>query len=99
MKIALGLLLAVSTLTAQNANDTSEAHVAVAKAVAGADYQNLFNFQCFGPGPGGTGQRTAAGAPRGQDGGQGGGQGRGQRAGGQKPPGPTVQIRRDSETV
>src|SRR5205085_1737567 len=60
-------------LAAQHANDTPEAHVAVAKAAAGDEYQNLFNFQCFGPGPGG--QR-----------GQGRGQGRGQRQG--PPPGP-----------
>src|SRR3954471_2078062 len=61
MKIALGLLLAVSMLLAQNANDTPEAHVAAAKAAAGDDFQNLFNFQCYGPGPGG--QRTPPGAP------------------------------------
>jgi hypothetical protein len=44
MKIALGLLLAVSMLAAQNLTDTPEAHVAIAKAAAGEDYQNLFNF-------------------------------------------------------
>jgi len=59
MKIALGLLLAVSML-AQNATDTPEAHVAVAKAAAGDDYQNLFNFVCAPPaaprGGGGGGQ-------------------------------------------
>jgi metallo-beta-lactamase class B len=61
MKIALGLLLAVSTLAAQNATDTPEAHVAVAKTAAGTDYQNLFNFLCTVPGPrGGGGQRAAA---------------------------------------
>ena len=58
MKSALGLLLAASMLAAQNANDIPEAHVALAKTAAGEDYQNLFNFQCFGPGPGGTGQRA-----------------------------------------
>ena len=68
MKIALGLLLAVSMLAAQNANDTPEAHVTVAKTAAGEDYQNLFNFLCAVPGPrGGAG---AAGAQRGQGGGQ-----------------------------
>src|SRR5262252_1985978 len=74
MKIALGLLLAVP-LMAQNAADTPEAHVAIAKAAAGDDYQNLFNFVCAPPaaprgggGGGGGGQGTAA--PRGQGGGQ-----------------------------
>jgi metallo-beta-lactamase class B len=71
MRIALGLLLAVSTLTAQNANDTPDGHVAAAKAAAGEDFQNLFNFQCYGPGPGG--QRAAPGAQPVQGGGRGGG--------------------------
>ncbi len=64
MKIALGLLLAASMLAAQNANDTPEAHAALAKTAAGEDYQNLFNFLCTVPGPRG------GGAPRGQGGGQ-----------------------------
>lgn len=50
-------LLAAMVLTAQ---DTSDAHVAAARAAAGNDFQNLFNFQCYGPGPGG--QRTPPGA-------------------------------------
>src|SRR5712691_7504705 len=68
MNIALGLLLAASMLAAQNANDTPEAHVAIAKTAAGEDYRNLFNFLCAVPGPreGGTG----AAAQRGQGGGQ-----------------------------
>jgi metallo-beta-lactamase class B len=73
MKTALGLLLAVSMLAAQNANDTPDAHVAVAKMAAGEDYQNLFNFLCAAPaqrGAGGGGARGGAGAPRGQGGGQ-----------------------------
>ena len=75
MKIVLGSLLAVSML-AQVATDTPEAHVAIAKAAAGDDYQNLFNFVCpatqqRGGGGGGGG---AAGAPRGQAGQGGGGQ-------------------------
>ncbi len=37
MRIALGLLLAVSMLAAQNANDTPEAHVAIAKTAAGGE--------------------------------------------------------------
>jgi metallo-beta-lactamase class B len=79
MQIAVGLLLAVSTLSAQNATDTPEAHVALAKTAAGEDYQNLFNFMCAAPAPRGSG---AAGGPRGQGGGGGGaprGQGGGQR--------------------
>src|SRR6267142_507772 len=69
MKIALGLLLAASMLAAQNANDTSEAHVALAKTAAGEDYQNLFNFLCAVPGPrggvggGGGGQRQGPQGP------------------------------------
>jgi len=88
MRIALGLLLAVSILTAQNANDTPDAHIAAAKAAAGEDFQNLFNFQCYGPGPGGP--RTAAGtaAGRGPAGARGGAQGVGGRGGGQRQPGP-----------
>ena len=72
MKIALGLLLTLSMLAAQNANDP-DAHVALAKTAAGDDFQNLFNFQCNGPGPGGNRGAAAATAPRGQ-GGQAGGQ-------------------------
>ncbi len=72
MKIALGLLLAVSMLAAQNATDTPEAHVALAKTAAGEDFQNLFNFLCAVPAPrGGGGVRGAGTAPqRGQGGGQ-----------------------------
>jgi metallo-beta-lactamase class B len=63
------LLLAALTMTAQDAPD---AHVAAAKAAAGNDFQNLFNFQCYGPGPGG--QRTPPGAaPAAAQGKQGGG--------------------------
>src|SRR5271170_1369550 len=87
MRIALGLLMAVSTLTAQDANDT-DGHIAAAKAAAGEDFQNLFNFQCYGPGPGG--QRTAPGAvARGVPGGAPrGGQGGGRGAGARGPQGP-----------
>jgi len=67
MKIALGLLLAVSMFAAQNANDTPEAHVAVAKAAAGDDFQNLFNFLCTVPAPrgGGAGRGQRQGPPPG----------------------------------
>jgi metallo-beta-lactamase class B len=60
MKIAPGLLIALSMLVGQNANDTPEAHVAIAKTAAGDDYRNLFNFLCTVPvargggGPGGA---------------------------------------------
>src|SRR2546422_1307497 len=90
MKIALGLLLAVSMLAAQNTNDTPEAHVAVAKAAAGEDFQNLFNFQCNGPGPGGN-RGAAAGAPRGQA--------TAPRGGGQRQQGPPEKSTWYAETV
>ncbi|HSP69038.1 MAG TPA: MBL fold metallo-hydrolase, partial [Bryobacteraceae bacterium] len=87
MRIALGLLLAVSTLAAQDGNGTPDAHVAAAKAAASEDFQNLFNFQCYGPGPGG--QRTPPGVgPAGAQPGRGGGRGGGQPGGGQRQPGP-----------
>ena len=61
MKITFSLLLSVLTLAAQ---DTPDAHIAAAQAAAGEDFQNLFNFQCNGPGPGG--QRAPAGAAAGR---------------------------------
>ena len=76
MRIALGLLLAVSIPAAQDTNDAPDAHFAAAKAAAGDDFQNLLNFQCYGPGPGGP--RAAAGAAPGVIG-RGGGRGAGQR--------------------
>jgi metallo-beta-lactamase class B len=57
MKIALSLLMAVSMLAAQDAKDTPETHVAIAKTAAGGDYPNLFNFLCTVPGPPGGGPR------------------------------------------
>ena len=80
MRITPALLLAAATLAAQTANDTPDVHIAAAKAAAGDDFQNLFEFQCNGPGPGGP--RAAAGR------GPGRGQGAGGRAGGQRPSGP-----------
>src|SRR5262245_48260805 len=69
MKFSLGLLLAVSMLAAQNATDSPDAHIAIAKTAAGDDFQNLFNFMCTAPGArGGGGAR--GGAPRGQGNGQ-----------------------------
>jgi metallo-beta-lactamase class B len=76
----LALLLAVSTLAAQD-----DAHIAAARAAAGDDFQNLFQFQCYGPGPGGPRAPTVAGAQRGP--GPGGPPGAGQRPPG-PPPGP-----------
>jgi len=70
MKIALRLLLAASMLLAQNSADTPEAHVAIAKAAAAEDYQNLFNFLCAVPAPRGGGAGRGGAAPRGQGGGQ-----------------------------
>jgi metallo-beta-lactamase class B len=81
MKIALGLILVVLTVAAQDANDSPDAHVAAAKAAAGEDFQNLFTFQCNGPGS--VGQR--AGGPRGgAAAGAQGKQGGGGRAGGKQ---------------
>jgi len=76
MKLVLGLM-AVLTLAAQ---DTPDAHFAAAKAAAGEDFQNLFNFQCYGPGPGG--QRTPPGTGRGTVAQPGQGQGRAGRGSG-----------------
>ena len=87
MKTALAWLLTgpaifVATVEAQSANDIAEARVTAAKAAAGDEFQNLFNFQCYGPGPGG--QRGAPGTAvgRGQAA-RGGG-----RAGAPRQPGP-----------
>ena len=88
MRIALGLLLAVSTLAAQNANDTPDAHIAAAKAAAGDDFQNLFEFQCYGPGPGGP--RAAARRERRR---------RWTARGGPRPPGPPDRSTWHAEPV
>ena len=69
MKIALGVLMAVSMLAAQKATDTPETHAAIAKTAAGDDYQNLFSFLCTVP------------VARGGGGGAGGAAGGGQRQG------------------
>jgi metallo-beta-lactamase class B len=92
MKLATGFLLGVSTLVAQNTDDAvnnpaAAAHLAAAKTAAGEDFQNLLNFQCYGPGPGG--QRTPPGAPAvvGR-GGRSGGLNAGGRGGGRGQQGP-----------
>ena len=61
MRLMFGLLLA--DLGLWRLRIRPDAHIAAAKAAAGDDFQNLFNFQCYGPGPGGP--RAAAGAQRG----------------------------------
>lgn len=69
MPLAVGLLLAVSTIASQNnTTDTPDAHVAIAKTAAGEEYQSLFNFLCAAPTQRGGG--GAGGAQRGQGGGQ-----------------------------
>jgi metallo-beta-lactamase class B len=78
MRLVFGLLLAFSTLSAQDTKqdtkddrkDNPDRHIAAAKAAAGEDFQNLFTFQCYGPGPGGPRGVSGAGAPRGPGGGQ-----------------------------
>lgn len=50
MTIAMGFAFAISTVlpviaSAQNANDSADAHIAVAKAAAGDDFQNLFQWE------------------------------------------------------
>ncbi|HLI83380.1 MAG TPA: MBL fold metallo-hydrolase [Bryobacteraceae bacterium] len=66
MKIAIGLL-AAAVLCAQEASGPANPRLAAAKAAAGEDFQNLFQFQCYGPGPGGTpgAARPAPGRARG----------------------------------
>ncbi len=92
MNIALGLLMAVFPIAAQDTSDTAEAHVELARAAAGDDFQGLLDFQCFGPGPGGFGGGRGAGAPpagaRGRGGARGGGGGGG---GGRGPAGPPAR--------
>ena len=84
MRLAFGFLLAV-ILSAQN---TPDEHIAAAKAAAGEDFQNLFTFQCYGPGPGGQRQAPGAATQGGPGGGRAGGQGVAGRGGGQRQPGP-----------
>jgi metallo-beta-lactamase class B len=64
MRIAFGLVLFVPVLLAQDRADTPDAHIAAAKAAAGDDFQNLFNFQCYGPGPGGPRVPASSGPSR-----------------------------------
>lgn len=71
MRIGVGLLpglvLVGGILWAQDGSGAREAHIAAAKAAAGDDFQNLLQFQCYGPGPGGA---AGFGAPRGPQAGQ-----------------------------
>jgi metallo-beta-lactamase class B len=57
MRFAFVFSLAMATLAAE----TPEAHLAAAKAAAGDDFQSLFTFQCYGPGPGGPRASSAPG--------------------------------------
>jgi len=54
--------LALAAMLSQAAPDSPDAHVARAKAAAGTEYQNLFNFLCAVPGASG---RARGGGPRG----------------------------------
>jgi metallo-beta-lactamase class B len=81
MKLVFGLLVALATAAAQ---DNPQAHIAAAKAAAGDDFQNLFQFQCYGPGPGGA----RAGLP-----------GVLPRPGGPRPPGPPDRSTWHAEPV
>ena len=67
MKTVLGVLMATALVAGQNAADTPEAHVALAKAAAGNAYQNLFNFLCTVPIPraGGPAAGARGGRPPG----------------------------------
>src|SRR5947207_4034101 len=73
MRIVLPGLLLAAALAAQD----PDSHIALAKSAAGEDFQNLFNFQCYGPGPGGP-RATAPGR----------GPGGAQRPAAQRQPGP-----------
>jgi metallo-beta-lactamase class B len=78
---SLPVLFLAVLISAAQSPDSADAHLAAAKAAAGEDFQNLFNFQCYGPGPGG--QRAIPGAPAAQGRGPGGG-----RGGAPRQPGP-----------
>src|SRR4029453_7118516 len=75
MRRVLGVAIGVVVSTAMLAGETPDpsttlgagAHVAQAKAAAGNDYQNLFNFLCAVPGPAErTGPAARGGAPQGR---------------------------------
>ena len=91
MRIALGLLFGVSILAAQDTQEdthnTPDAHFAAAKAAAGDDFQNLLQFQCYGPGPADP-HVTPSGALAG-----------GPRAGGPRPAGPPDRSAWHAEPV
>jgi metallo-beta-lactamase class B len=91
MRIALSLLLGVSILAAQHTQEDThnspDAHFAAAKAAAGEDFENLLQFQCYGPGP--VDPRVApSGGPAG-----------GPRAGGPRPSGPPERSTWHAEPV
>src|SRR5579872_2724148 len=70
MKIVPLLLLAGLTLAAQDATEPLDPHIAAARAAAADDFKNLFNFQCYGPGPRMPGAAAAAAARGGGRGGR-----------------------------
>src|SRR5262249_32633265 len=80
------------------ATNTPEAHLAAAKAAAGDDFQNLFNFQCYGPGPATAFATPANGAGRGQGVGRAGGGG-GRAVGARGPQGPPDRATWDAGPV
>ena len=66
LSLAIGVVMSATMLAGQN-TDTPDAHVARAKSAAANDFQNLFNFLCAAPTPGGGGARGAGvrgGPPR-----------------------------------
>ena len=68
MKSAIGVLIGIAMIGAvlragQTAGQAPEAHVARAKAAAGNDYQNLFNFLCTVPTPRGGGSPSPSATP------------------------------------
>ena len=67
---AIAVLLSGTLAARQAGNDTSDAHVALARTAAGDQYQNLFNFLCAVPAarsgaPAGARAGTPAGGGRG----------------------------------
>jgi hypothetical protein len=61
VKFVFGLLMSVAVLAAQNAADTPDTHIARARAAAGDEYRNLFDFLCAVP----ASATAAAGRARG----------------------------------
>jgi metallo-beta-lactamase class B len=65
--VKLLITIALAAALSQNAGDTPDAHVALARAAAGDTYRNLFDFLCAAPAARGAGPRAGGpqgGAPR-----------------------------------